>query len=592
MHPQRRTRREWRGLNLKLSTATMIFLISGLGAKAQEGFDQRRKILLDWGVNYRTAVRTSWFRHHPKHAFWYAQACLAHGKKKEACELIEEAMKHFEFHDSPFQLWACMDLYMRWRQELPAALRQKIRQRMAGEPLFSLHKSERTENKVLMLAAANYLAYLAWPNEKFVERFTREDPYAIRFLKEKAREYVHFGEREHNSPTYYVHHYGAFRSVADFAEDGELRKRTWLAAEWLLAAAAPQWLNGHWAAPTRRTYVPFRAQNGYRAGTTLLWLYFGGRMPVEPPHEFSFAIQAAISNYRVPEIIQRIATKRQQPYLHRECHANSFNRGEMVFFSQTWMTPEYAVFSGAESQSYWPVWNDQYQRWGICWQRDRGNSIFFVVYPTGRRHKETGASQYEHVLQFRNHLLSITDVPPNKPGYGYFLGYIPENPKAMVERAKDGELFLDYGNVWIAAKLTSGYEWRDKERTRMVIHGRRLGLIATVTRAEGNGRFGDFVRVTTAGFHQAKWSEKPVPALDYTTPDGHRLQLSWGGKRLIDGQEVFFKKEQWPLLENPWMHQGFGSDRLILRMGTAQREYNFKTWTVQEKRSAQPSAKR
>lgn len=546
------------------------------GQLMDEGFRKRADVLLDWAVRDTNTD--------PKHGFWLAQARFAMGLTDDARRKVAECLDRLHSNDPPFQLWACMDTYLRWQHQFGEDLREKTRQAMLTTPFFDRRETPMTENKNIMLAAAAYLSQVAWPDADFASRFREDDPHGRETLLATMDEYVYFGEREHNSPTYYVHHYGPLRSVADGSRDQLMRRRANLAAEWMLASAAPKWLAGHWAAPTRRIYVPFRTQSQYRASTTLLWLFFGGPVPARPASEYSFALQSVVSNYRPPQILLDIATQRDSPYIHRETHhspgplAEFYRTPDMTYYSTTYMTRGYAVYSMVEDVPVWPRWNDQVQRWGVCWRRQRGKSVLFLLHPTNTKVRNLGASRYEQVLQHQDTLLSVLDVPPDDP-HPELRGYIPGDPEDVIDESDRGRLFLDYGTVRIGLMVTQRFDWQPGAPGFVTPVG-RAGVVVEAAAGDEHPSLSAFRNDMAARLDNAVWTADPNPALTFTSRDGRQLEIIYDTARRIDGVPLVYSLEDWPLLENPWMQQMVGSEVLDIRYGPERRTYDFGQWQV------------
>ncbi len=571
---EQRHRRTFRSM-LLVAACTVGLATAGF-SMADEGFPQRANVLLDWAVRDANT--------NPKYGFWLAQARFARGWEQQARQQVAVCLDRLHSNDPPFQLWACMDTYLRWQHLFGDELREKTRQAMLATPFFDRRETPMTENKNVMLAAAAYLSHVAWPEADFASRFLPDDPHGRETLLATMEEYVFFGEREHNSPTYYVHHYGPLRSIADFCPDEPMRRRANLTAEWMLASAAPQWLAGHWAAPTRRIYVPFRTQSQYRASTALLWLYFGGPVPAWPTSEYAFTLQSVASDYRPPQILVDIATQRDSPYVHRETHhspgplAEFYGTPDMTYYTTTYMTPDYAVYSMVEDVPTWPRWNDQVQRWGVCWRRERGKSVFFLLHPTNTKVRNLGASRYEQVLQHRDTLLSVLDVPADAP-HPELRGYIPMHPEHVIDESDRGRLYLDYGVVRIGLMVTQGFPWRPGA-AGFVTPVSRAGVIVEAAPRDAHESLLVFRDDLAARLDAATWSADPTPALTFTSRDGKELEIVYDTSRRIDGVELVYCLERWPLLENPWMQQMVDGDTLEIRFGPERRTYDFSNWQV------------
>lgn len=556
------------------------------------------------GVNYTLSGS-------PKYTFFYAEAKFhdhavngVAGRLAEARALVNAGLKNHDGNDPPFQLWRAMDCYLRWGHLFDAALQAKARVTLAGSPHYGFHN---TENKVWMAAAARYLAQETWPGETFASGYSAADPTGRATLLAKMESFVRAGETEHNSPTYFAMHYGPLRSLADFAKDPEVKQRAALTAEWLLASAASEWLDGLWCAPTERLYASdaFGSQSTYGAGSSTLRLYFGGPTPTNWNSELVDAVQAAGSAYRPPALLVSLAQDRSEPYLHRETHHSVGTR----FFCTTTMTREFSLYSQREIFSAWGSGGgmDQVQRWSLAFRRNGGNCRLFVQHPADTKVPDLGATEYEQVLQSRQALIGVWNLPEtNVVGHkgqnssNPILGWIPENPAALVNEASaTGRIFLHYGNILIALHFTRPFAWDGRSRNFSLAGIRKLGLVLEV--AEPARYAGATPAAQLAAFQAAfekGWSvrvdttglEEAAPRLAYTALDGSTLETAYRGADRLDGKMVVYDRAGWPLLENPRVHQRHLGDTLVVRQGNWVRTYDFKNWIVTE--TGKPTALR
>ena len=94
---------------------------------------------------------------------------------------------------------------------------------------------------------------------------------------------------------------------------------------------APEWLNGYFISSSLREYYFACSPHMMSPYPLLGWLFFGGgpNPVLEQKYENGelivnnegfYSVLAAVSSYRVPEIIQHIASDRKNAYVHKESH--------------------------------------------------------------------------------------------------------------------------------------------------------------------------------------------------------------------------------------------------------------------------------
>jgi hypothetical protein len=79
-------------------------------------------------------------------------------------------------------------------------------------------------------------------------------------------------------------------------------------------------------------------------------------------------------------------------------------------------------------------------------------------------------------------------------------------------------------------------------------------------------------------------SNPALPRLTYTSLSGHVLDLTarphgqpYTDQHKVDGQTINYM--DFPLLDNPWVHQDVDGDILSLKHGKSSLIYNFSNWT-------------
>jgi hypothetical protein len=333
----------------------------------------------------------------------------------------------------------------------------------------------------------------------------------------------------------------------------------------------------------------------------LLWAYFGG---VAPEHlHTQWALRTATAKFRLPESLQPIGTDRSAAYIHRSL----INRWALYHFvNKTYVlfsrSPK-AVGKGFQGQSY-PC--------GVMWEEPdaRKGSHLWITNPsaddnTVKGNQPTGihthgVTAFEQEVQHRDALLFVFNIPADFRN-PYVLGYVPGGHRASLTASN--RLFLHYGSVLIAVTSANAFEWAPNSGIRAPASKPRPGdsefrVLATKTAlaletalpsefpgaipAEQLAAFRDRLLATT----RVTFESATKPTGRYTDRHGHTLECVFDGPDKIDGVPVDYA--QWPVLENPWMRQSRGSDRLLVEAAGIRATYDFSRWNRLTETSGYP----
>ena len=525
--------------------------------------------------------------YNPKYAFYYAQARMLDfelngnsSSKEAAFEIMEKALANLNENDPPFQLWAAIDCYLRWRHETPESLKLKFQSALINTKEYDYHN---TQNKHIMSSTARFLASETWPEANFGSNYSNDDPTGKKKILEMMDAYVLQGEREHNSTTYFAMHFGSILSLADLAQDPEIKRRAKMVVDWLLISAAAEWHNGYWAAAAERVYKPFREQGVYRAGTSYMYLYFGGRDIREWGTDLPFVLQGLCAHYRMPEYIYKISQKRDEPYIHRETHLHPLS-GTRTFYLQTYMTKDFAVFSQNEDYTSWLGWMNQMIRWGVHIDRPEKETCLFIQHPHGGKDSapEFGETEFGQVFQNEKTVVGVFDIPANSQ-HPFLKGWIPSAPEAVIDSSEtSGKLFLHYGTTAIALQLSENFNWEKGEPNFFVRNKSKLGFAVEVypvdellgaTPAEQLQNLSDKISATNL-----KTDFANIPAIVYTDSNGQKLETRLHEDDYLNGSKIDYSK--WPLLKNPWVEQAYEGKTMTLNVEGQTIVYDFEKWEI------------
>ncbi len=440
-------------------------------------FEQRKQILIDSVANWASTFTLEDFKNSDnfkggKYGAYPIMALFETGELEKAREFTAQQLVG---GGAMFREFSTMALYMQYQHLYTPELRELVKQdqlksnffktdikkdaRAAGESHANPQLGGASENHKLMYAAAAYLAGLAWPNEYPKEWAKIGYDHLINWF----RIVTSIGFWEEDSPTYFIHHLGPLVSVADHAPEGsEMKKRATMVLDWYFASIAGEYLHGYWITSAARDYNPLYGLSNSAESTAVTWLEFGDAPQIPNPHVFQpyrhwkAALHFAVSAYRVPDILTRIATDRKQAFVHREfMKKNPIHPKEYCY-----VTPTYGVASIiGENGKMVP----NITRWKVQWIADDAEkepSVFFMKHPYEKDNWEEwrGASPAEQVVQHEAALVAVYNIPDDgKP----FIE-APFVAKSYVEQVwKEGWLFVHTGSSLLAVKAINGMEITD-----------------------------------------------------------------------------------------------------------------------------------
>ncbi|MDJ0727762.1 MAG: hypothetical protein QNJ38_21890 [Prochloraceae cyanobacterium] len=528
-------------------------------------------------------ANTNFDTYDSRYTFWYAQALFATGATDKARAAIDLAHQT-PSNDDSFYYWGLIDSYLRWNNLYTEAQKATAKQLLVDATTYN---SGKTQNQKLMLATARYLASEEFPDLVFASDYSLKDPTGKNKILTMMSQFVSQGMVEHDSPTYHAMYLGAFRTLAEFAKDAEVKQKAAIVFEWLLINPSGEWLDGHWAASSLRKFPYVHRQNQYGAGQYALWLFFGGAEPAKFLIDAAYAVQHAVSDYRVPEIIEDIATDRQHSYLHR-AYDRWGGKTNDQFYKTTYMNGNGAIYSQFEELGDPLGWSDQGHRWGIVWTDSTQDSILWVTHPKkgpSADKKTRGITDYEQVLQHNKTIVGVYNIPANDP-YKYVIGKTPQGFIDYIDRSEQGEIYLDYGNIAIALSLFTiapdgkkiGFDWTalDTEFVgpRSIPQGElKVGLVATVA---FQGEYTNLTEFANAVNFEQNINYTQIldadPRLQYTDREGNLLDIQFDRHLKVNNLDL--NPQSWPLMENPWTTQPQNGN-LQLKYGSREREYLF-----------------
>ncbi|MBM4162422.1 MAG: hypothetical protein FJ217_15140, partial [Ignavibacteria bacterium] len=176
-----------------------------------------------------------------------------------------------------------------------------------------------TENHWCMYYTALFLAAEQWPNLPGSEWYNGKTSDENR---QEAKEYlVHWmrvtttiGQGEFDSPDYFPEYAVPMILLSQFARDPEMKLRGRMMADYVLADFAVEHLDGQYIGGFSRIYQPAVYKPLLSGASAFAYLYFG----TGQRSSSAWIVLPALSDYRLPEIIYKIALDRSAPYVHKE----------------------------------------------------------------------------------------------------------------------------------------------------------------------------------------------------------------------------------------------------------------------------------
>ncbi len=562
----------------------ILLLLSIYTLQGQNTFDERANAIID-----HYAV-TSVPGDIPKYGFWYAQANFLKGKDTDGVNVLTQTYNETP-GDDPFAYWSAMDTYLRWKDtKYNQALIDRSKEYFTT---FTDYGGGFSQNHLVMLATARFLASEQWPESDFVSgsEYNSDDPSGRAFLVNKIKEWLFTGVVEHDSPIYIAFHLGPMRTLADLAQDPEIKQLAEWAFEWIMINSANNWMDGHLATSSLRNLFPYDAQNEYYESDFMHWLYFGGKnqtnFDLGGLPRACFGIGLIASDYKLPQIIIDIANERNTSFTNLESHAVG-DAWRLDFRKTTFMEKDiYALYSQAELPSGQNSGlNEQSHRWGVVWQSissDDQKSTFWFKH--GRKDiskNKAGTTKYEQVVQKDKTLAAVYDIPVDD-SFPFAEGFVSADLSAFID--SPDKVYFHYGNVLIAVLSPKPISWNAGDPRIRLDHIITGAVVETALPSRYQGTAQQQLEAFKAeieSFDRLEGSsvEASPPRIVYKSIHGNELDIEYEGYRKINENVIDYTA--WPLMRNPWVEQDVNGSTLTLNINGSSRVYDFASGTVND----------
>ncbi len=497
-----------------------------------------------------------------------------------------------------------------------------------------------TENHWLMYYASIYLAAEYWPDlpgsEWYNGKTSAENrAEAKEYLMETFQITTGYGRGEYDSPNYIDPYLSALALLTAWAQDPELQKLAEMQLEGDLADFAVENIGGVYGGAHSRIYPKHAIQPALAASSSLAWLLWGqGEMALN-----GSALLLSLTGYQPPAILQKIATDRSTPYVHRELkrtrwrmrHAGpesidlAGHRTQPVY-KYSYMTPHYMLGS-SQGGLLQPI---QQQTWSLNWHEAKPlgkASTFFALHPyysalEGTMYfgadwdtvvdliarskvdynspdKLMSGSPHEQVFQHQSAIIGLYDIPEGTT-FPHLNTFFSRDLKHRVEDPS-GWMFAQGGQTYIAYRPFVPGEWRPTDWTGLLAGGAGAwissgheewgtGHQVFVSEASQNGYVAQFASIDDFADIEAfmtavkalplSISLSPKASVEFTALDGTVMTGTYGETPAINGEPLDYA--HWPLYEGPFLNAERGANVLHLRHDSESRILDFRNATVTE----------
>jgi hypothetical protein len=584
-------------LSTLLSILT-VWVIPGCSSELPKDYDPEFDRRKDHIISYYTEVE-------PAPSYGVITAKLVQGKDVEQSLAYLDTLFSRPTGDM-FWMYSSLAMYLYTKDVLPPAYRQRYRDLWRT---YTPYRGD-TENHWVMYYATLYLAAEEWPNEPGTAWYTGK-PSADN--RAEAEEWLYrwmeitttIGQGEFDSPHYMSFFLTPMIMVYEFARDRTMKQKAGMMVDYLLADFAAEYLVGNYCGAHSRD-MPNDVTDPQRAAMRSWgWLYFGDT-DFMPRGE---TLIAALSSYRMPEVIYHIATERDTPYVHRERKRvrNVIRFGDELnppVYKYTYMTKNYALGS-MQGGILQPV---QQHTWDLTFVSDTTHNTLFTIHPYYSYYelgmffpeplqivydgvqrvrpvyadpeKWNGPSPYVRTMQHENAIIVIFDIEQGV-NHQHINGFFP---KTLKERTvhESGWIFCRGGNTYIAYHPLKPYVWKERQ-THWLLQSTDLrnGLVMEVASVEEYDSFDSFQKAILANRLDTS-SFDANAEITYTTSAGDTLRFRYDGDRVLNGESIDLT--DFPLYGSRFLQADVGSQYLRMTAGGIERELDFKRGRVRERR--------
>jgi hypothetical protein len=468
-----------------------------------------------------------------------------------------------------------------------------------------------TENHWCMYYTSLFLAAEQFPglpgSEWYNGRTSDENraeakEYIIRWIEITTT----IGQGEFDSPNYLPEYMMPMLLLGEFAQDPDMKQRGRMMADYLMADfavdhLAGMFLGGHSREAPLSAWKPLLAP-----ASDFAWLYFG--TGTEKPS--GWLALPAIADYRLPEIIYKIATDRSVPYVStkKKRVRNVIRYGtekNPPVYKYSYVTSDYGL-SSLQGGILQPI---QQHTWSVRFTACGPTSTIFGLHPywsgeelamffpeekkvliadvvasKGTYNKDTkwtSSSPYEQTFQHRNTLIVLYSIPPGTTSE-HIDGFFPKN---LDERTvgRSGWIMCRAGDTYVGWYPLEPCEWmqlkQDEDNWRLRSHHLQNGEVLEVRSRRESGSFASFCAKLESHVPR-KSLVAGVISVRYRTMAGDEMKATFGRPNELNGTVLTHAREK--LFDSPFTFSEPGSQKLTLKYRSTRRVLDFISLTVTE----------
>jgi hypothetical protein len=517
--------------------------------------------------------------------FAVTAARLTKGINTERAYRDLDTMLSKEYGDM-FWMYGMTGLYHTTKDLLHDSLKQKM---MWAWKHLTPYRGD-TENHFLMYYSSLFLMSEVWPNLEGSEWFTGQSSEEI---NRESREYLlhwidqvaKYGLNEFDSPRYQYYFFTPVILLSQYALDPEVKKKSALLLELMLADYAVKYVKGNYAGAHSRTTEP-SALTGTIGEVGAYGEYFFEDSVKNLQPDLGFV---AMTGYECPRIIKQIAKEKRYPFelfeSKRERPALRYHNSDKPVAKYTYIDSSYSIGSlqggivqPIQQQSWKLVFHDRVSPNTITglhpYRSARELATYFPEEPSfqaeriegtkagySSEDKWVGGSPFEQIYQDKNVLVAEYDIPPAVASQHSQL-FIPKDAvwtTSYFDTIPAGVwLFFHFKGKETAVQFlhSSFVESREQRGTRYRSTGPKSGFVISVA-----------TETDTSHYHRVNLM-KPLSSKAI----GMRKRLR--AQRQRDASRILYR--------SPYINAKRGSGVITLSFGKHKRILNFVTGRVRE----------
>jgi hypothetical protein len=515
-----------------------------------------------------------------------------------------------------FWFYPMVAMYLYSEKNLPEEYKIKVRNALKS---YTPYRGD-TENHWMMYYVSLYLAAQTWPNEPGETWFNGKSSQEN---LEDAKNYLYswmeltttVGQGEFDSPIYGVWYVTPLFMLYQFTKDPVMKTKAEIMLDWVLADFFIDYFDNIYTGGNSRLYqydvfVKRKSQLG-KAGA-----FFFGDKPLfhadgKSWYELYNTLIYALSDYKIPEVLYRIATDRSQPYENEE-RKRSRNRIRFTteknpaVYKYNYITKNYTlggIQKGFTEQILQHTWN-------LNWKAIKDDEIttFFTIHPYysdidmaslftsdrktvvadvvtskylyDKEDKWIGSSPYEKLFFNKNVAIGIYDLSSPDVFYKHYDGFFS---KDLLEKKEDpsGWIFCRTNSIYFAFYPVKPYIWMDeKEGQRLRSYDEKNGFILECGMPDEFKSFEDFQEKIKKNKIEKDDFNKNLK-LGYKSVSGNYYEFSYDGLRKINGQNYI--PENYKLFNSPYIQSEIGSQKMELKYKNKMLILDLKNAKITEK---------